>query len=127
MKTKKTMMQSTTIKIRYPMDFMFARLSKWDVRFLVASPRVQDLLLSAKDLFVAASRVRSAMGLPWCEMHRRGHRCRCGLAEHSFLRSRTPSAVLVGNGVHDGQCCLRVLHIDVTTNVIHRKVNDLCA
>jgi len=33
---------------------MFARLSKWDVRFLVASPRVQDLLFSAKHLFGAA-------------------------------------------------------------------------
>jgi hypothetical protein len=33
-------------------------------RFLVASPPVQDLLFSAKHLFGAASRTRSAMGLP---------------------------------------------------------------
>ena len=57
MKTKKTMMQSTTIKIRYPIDFIFARLSKWGVHLLVASPPVQDLLLSAKHLFVAARTV----------------------------------------------------------------------
>jgi hypothetical protein len=36
----------------------------WRFRFLVASPRVQDLLFSAKYLFVAASRAGSAMGLP---------------------------------------------------------------
>jgi hypothetical protein len=41
-------------------------------RFLVASRAVRDLLLSAKHLFGAANRVRSAMGLPgpgrwWCQ------------------------------------------------------------
>jgi hypothetical protein len=34
MKTKKTMTQSTTIKIRYPKDFIFARLSKLHRRAL---------------------------------------------------------------------------------------------
>jgi hypothetical protein len=41
---------------------LWRRSPEWAAyRFLVASPSVRDLLLCAKDLFGAASRVRSAM------------------------------------------------------------------